>query len=177
MDVNLAIKYFEDAIKETDETIEECSDDLKAQLINQKKHFETAVKIMVDWNVRHGQHPKYFGTYDYNDDAPECLTCHSTDNPGEIMIAMMPLKENISGTRIRPGENKETKCPRCSRVCYANPELIEDCLKIYSGRMIPLCTRCGLEGRLNKTVIPQWLKQINKTSLEISRMVLDSFKT
>ncbi|HYE80852.1 MAG TPA: hypothetical protein VEG39_01660 [Clostridia bacterium] len=43
-----AIEYFEDAIRESDEIIEDCSEDLKAELINQKKHFETAVEAMKD---------------------------------------------------------------------------------------------------------------------------------
>lgn len=41
-----AIEYFEDAIKESDEIIDECSDDLKAELANQKEYFITAVKTM-----------------------------------------------------------------------------------------------------------------------------------
>lgn len=41
-----AIEYFEDAIKETDEIIEECSPMLKAELTEQKRHFEVALEIM-----------------------------------------------------------------------------------------------------------------------------------
>ena len=41
-----AIEYFKDAIKESDEIIEECSDDLKTELTKQKRHFIVAVAAM-----------------------------------------------------------------------------------------------------------------------------------
>jgi len=45
-----AIAYFEDAIKESDEIIFECSEKLQKVLTEQKKHFEVALKIMKKWN-------------------------------------------------------------------------------------------------------------------------------
>ena len=45
-----AIAYFEDAIKESDEIIAECSEKLQKELTEQKKHFEVALKIMKKWN-------------------------------------------------------------------------------------------------------------------------------
>jgi len=45
-----AIAYFEDAIKEIDEIIFECSEKLQKVLIEQKKHFEVALKIMKNQN-------------------------------------------------------------------------------------------------------------------------------
>ncbi|HBR33887.1 MAG TPA: hypothetical protein DD734_04580 [Firmicutes bacterium] len=41
-----AISYFEDAIKESNEIIAECSEDLQRELTEQKKHFEVALKAM-----------------------------------------------------------------------------------------------------------------------------------
>ena len=41
-----AISYFEDAIKESNEIIAECSEDLQRELTEQKKHFEVALKVM-----------------------------------------------------------------------------------------------------------------------------------
>lgn len=41
-----AIEYLEDAIKESDEIIADCSDNLKEELSKQKEHFITAVKAM-----------------------------------------------------------------------------------------------------------------------------------
>lgn len=38
-----AIAYFEDAIRESDEIIAECSEKLQKELIEQKKHFEVAM--------------------------------------------------------------------------------------------------------------------------------------
>lgn len=38
-----AITYFEEAIEESDEIIDECSDDLKAELTRQMVHFEVAL--------------------------------------------------------------------------------------------------------------------------------------
>jgi len=45
-----AIAYFEDAIRESDEIIAECSEALQKELMDQKKHFEIALKIMKKWN-------------------------------------------------------------------------------------------------------------------------------
>lgn len=45
-----AIAYFEDAIRESDEIIAECSEALQKELMEQKKHFEIALKIMKKWN-------------------------------------------------------------------------------------------------------------------------------
>lgn len=41
-----AIAYFEDAIKESDEIIAECSEKLQKELTEQKKHFEVALEAM-----------------------------------------------------------------------------------------------------------------------------------
>lgn len=46
--LKLAIAYFKDAIKESDEIIAECSEDLKTELLSQKRHFEIAVEAMED---------------------------------------------------------------------------------------------------------------------------------
>ena len=45
-----AIAYFEDAIKESEEIIVECSEKLQKELTEQKKQFEVALKIMKKWN-------------------------------------------------------------------------------------------------------------------------------
>ena len=45
-----AIAYFEDAIRESDEIVAECSEKLQKELTEQKKHFEVALKIMKKWN-------------------------------------------------------------------------------------------------------------------------------
>ena len=41
-----AIAYFEDAIRESDEIIAECSEKLQKELIEQKGHFEVALEVM-----------------------------------------------------------------------------------------------------------------------------------
>lgn len=41
-----AIAYFEDAIRESDEIIAECSGELQKQLTEQKAHFEVALETM-----------------------------------------------------------------------------------------------------------------------------------
>lgn len=45
-EVNKAIKYFVDAIKETDGMLDDCSSALKIELEGQRAHLATAVKIM-----------------------------------------------------------------------------------------------------------------------------------
>lgn len=45
-DIQAAIAYFEDAIRDTDEIIFECSEDLQAQLLAQKRHFIIALEAM-----------------------------------------------------------------------------------------------------------------------------------
>jgi len=49
-----AIAYFEDAIRESDEIIAECSEALQKELTEQKKCFEVALKIMKKWNGEGG---------------------------------------------------------------------------------------------------------------------------
>lgn len=46
MKLKLAFDYFNDAIKESDEIIEECNEDLKEMLIEQKEHFIIALKAL-----------------------------------------------------------------------------------------------------------------------------------
>lgn len=41
-----AIAYFEDAIKESDEIIADCSPDLQAELTEQKGHFVVALEVL-----------------------------------------------------------------------------------------------------------------------------------
>jgi rubrerythrin len=41
-----AIAYFEDAIRESDEIIAECSEALQKELTEQKGHFEVALEVM-----------------------------------------------------------------------------------------------------------------------------------
>lgn len=42
-EINQAIAYFEDAIRESDEIIADCSEALQAGLTEQKRHFEVAL--------------------------------------------------------------------------------------------------------------------------------------
>ena len=44
--INAAIEYFADAVKETDEIINDCSDDLKHELLAQKEHFVVALDAL-----------------------------------------------------------------------------------------------------------------------------------
>lgn len=41
-----SLTYFEDAVRESDEIIAECSPDFRAELIKQKRHFEAAIAAM-----------------------------------------------------------------------------------------------------------------------------------
>lgn len=50
-----AIKYFEDAIRETDETLSDCSKALQAELTEQKKHFLIALTALREKDAR--EHP------------------------------------------------------------------------------------------------------------------------
>lgn len=45
-ELELAIEYFEDAVRESDEIMEECSEDLKADLAEQKEYFITALEVL-----------------------------------------------------------------------------------------------------------------------------------
>lgn len=45
-ELNQAIAYFEDAIRESDEIISECSPALQKELLEQKGHFEVALEVM-----------------------------------------------------------------------------------------------------------------------------------
>ena len=45
-EIEKAKEYFEDAVRETDEIIEDCSKALQEELLNQKTHFVTALKVL-----------------------------------------------------------------------------------------------------------------------------------
>lgn len=45
-EVQKAVEYFKDAVEESDEIIDECSEELKAQLTEQKGHFLVALAVM-----------------------------------------------------------------------------------------------------------------------------------
>ena len=47
-----AIAYFENAIRESDEIIAECSEALQKDLMEQKKHFEIALEAMKEKQER-----------------------------------------------------------------------------------------------------------------------------
>jgi hypothetical protein len=71
-----AISYFEDAVKESDEIIAECSSDLQAELTEQKNHFIVALEVMRAnrWIPVSERLPEYGDTvlafikHNYNDD-------------------------------------------------------------------------------------------------------------
>lgn len=45
-ELQAAIAYFEDAVRETDEILTDCSGDLQEQLLEQKRHFILALEVM-----------------------------------------------------------------------------------------------------------------------------------
>ncbi len=55
--VKEAIAYFEDAIRETDEIITDCSPLLQSQLIEQKEHFVVAIAAMNAQEARENPQP------------------------------------------------------------------------------------------------------------------------
>ena len=64
-----AIAYFEDAIRESDEIIAECSEALQKELMEQKKHFEVALDAM--WRNVLAKIVKA-GVYGVNESCPNC---------------------------------------------------------------------------------------------------------
>jgi len=45
-EIQAAIAYFEDAVKESDEIIADCTEALRAELIEQKQNFAVALEVM-----------------------------------------------------------------------------------------------------------------------------------
>lgn len=45
-ELELAIQYFEDAVREIDKIMDECSEDLKANLAEQNEYFITALELL-----------------------------------------------------------------------------------------------------------------------------------
>jgi hypothetical protein len=50
-EINKEIAYFDDAIAETDKDIENCSDDIRDELIVQSRYFILALKIPRAWSA------------------------------------------------------------------------------------------------------------------------------
>lgn len=61
-----AFAYFEDAIKESDEIIADCSPNLQAELTEQKGHFEVALEALEKQVPKKTMYSTWFG---------ECPTC------------------------------------------------------------------------------------------------------
>ncbi|MGG1598490.1 hypothetical protein [Paenibacillus naphthalenovorans] len=98
------------------------------------------------------------------------------DNPGEVMVAMMPLAKNINGAPHDHRVSRIIKCPRCGESCAAYPDLIRQAEVIYKGRMVALCTKCALYGHTRKPLIPLWLEEIGKSPDEVLQEVLEQVK-
>jgi hypothetical protein len=88
MKIHEAIAYFEDAIRESDEIIAECSEALKKELTEQKGHFEVALeamkkqipqKVKIWEGLNETACPECgfaFGYYDYDDEEfNNCYNC------------------------------------------------------------------------------------------------------
>lgn len=75
-DINKAIAYFDDAVKETDEIIANCSDDLKQELTEQGMHFVVAIKILAAWVGLQGEINEIYGLL--------CAARIETDDVGKI---------------------------------------------------------------------------------------------
>ena len=101
-----AIAYFEDAIRESDEIIAECSEKLQKELIEQKKHFEVALDAMkiCTWIPVNNRLPVVDEYGDVNvlvcmDDEFIATATYDKDNGFELwadsgeVIAWMPLPE------------------------------------------------------------------------------------
>lgn len=96
----------------------------------------------------------------------------SSDNPGEVMVAMMTRISNVPERSWRTDKDKTADCPRCGEPCYVDVENIHLAEKLYEGRLVPLCSLCAVQGHTNKGLIPMWLKRKNKTPDEVLRDVL-----
>lgn len=57
MNTEHTIKYFEDAIRESDEDITDCTPELQEQLAEQKRHFETALVALRVMQERENPQP------------------------------------------------------------------------------------------------------------------------
>lgn len=102
-----AITYFEDAVRESDEIIDDCSPVLQAELIEQKNHFVVALDVMRAslWISVSERLPEYgdaalaFIKHNYNNDGWRAYRVYEyTDHwvtMGNLceVIAWMPLPE------------------------------------------------------------------------------------
>ena len=68
-----AIAYFEDAIRESDEIIGECTPNLQAELKEQKRHFEVALAAL---HIKQAKEGKYYQCENCNfwsEGDPRCM--------------------------------------------------------------------------------------------------------
>jgi hypothetical protein len=119
MKIHEAIAYFEDAIRESDEIIAECSEALQKELTEQKGHFEVALEAMkkqIPQKVKKWEGlnetacPECgfaFGYYDYDDEEFDyCYNCgQKLDWESEVE------KDNCKGSRYFRSQWIRVNCP------------------------------------------------------------------
>lgn len=127
MSIEAAMEYFRDAVRESDELIEEmkCSEMLKAELLKQKKHFEVALVALREQERREqgceyctpveGDYGYQFGK-DFPYDGGHIAICIRWNRDGDATLHSEAFEvkdgeeilKDYSDTPIR-------RCPMCGR--------------------------------------------------------------
>jgi hypothetical protein len=111
-DIKLAIEYFEDAVRESDEIIDDCSDALKTELTKQKGHFSVALDALRAQQERENSKPCEY--------CAMCRKVAASDKPDGLLgmlnkiefpfISVKVISEGIKVKGIEP-----EFCPMCGR--------------------------------------------------------------
>lgn len=98
----------------------------------------------------------------------------STDNPDEIMAAIMPAaNEQITpGWNAPPSKHPTVPCPMCGKACLAIVDLLQEVAKLIPGRVVPTCTMCGLKSNATNGRMQKWLEEQGKTPEQVFNEVL-----
>jgi NADH pyrophosphatase NudC (nudix superfamily) len=78
MNIEQAIAYFEDAIRESDEIIVDCSEALQAELTEQKEHFVAALSALRAQQERENPQPCVFCSVEHIHGAMHCKNVRSS---------------------------------------------------------------------------------------------------
>ena len=101
--IEQAIAYFEDAIRESDEIIADCSEALQAELTERKRHFEVALECM----RRANQRKPIELTNRYPDGQFACPVCGCGVG--------YPTFKNTPFGEMRCGDHKSSYCLNCGQ--------------------------------------------------------------
>lgn len=97
-----------------------------------------------------------------------------TDNPGEIIAAMMPTADSPPTRMWMAGKPPKpvVPCPICGKKCLVFMDLLKQVKAMFPGRAVPTCVHCAIKSNARSGTLPKWLKEQGKTPDQVFEEVM-----